>query len=228
MDRREALSFGTTAALCLCVPGLGLASIPSGRRILQRARRRLRRIGPLQLTLVGQHFGTGSRVSIGERWIFDTDTKAVRVDTNGPNAKVASWSSSGSLTGDPSIAPTPAERLILRRLFADVDPVALARDLGVDTRSSRLALAPQNRVALVVGRSGKSDPQLWFDQEGLEPLRVVFPGTEGQVDVQLLQWGPPPGSGLFPNQIQVRIGRRLRRALDTQQARSTRPKPASR
>jgi hypothetical protein len=161
-------------------------------------------------------------VAVAERWIFDHRQHGVRVDCNGPASRTAAWSRTQGPSGDASLLPSNAERLVFSRLFADGDLDALARDLGVDTDKERLGLIGE-RVAIVLGSSGPADggAEIWIDQEDFTVRRVRWHDQDRQlVELELGDWEGPPTRGVFPQRVRVVTGGRWVRVMEADDLRS--------
>ena len=210
------------------VPGSASAYLLPARHILRKVNARLAKVGTLQVALVGRVQGDPAiaPVSIGERWVFSAASRSARVDVNAGGGRKASWSRSKAVTGEPSLLPTHAERLVFTRLFADRDAGLLMKDLSIDSDRQRLDRMG-DRIAHVIGSNASDDrsssirPEIWIDQDDFTVMRVRFQAQgSGLVDLRFGEWSGPPVNGFFPHQIRVMIGNHWVRVVETDQVRA--------
>ncbi len=214
LDRRQLLAWG---ALLLASPPAHAWRLP-GPHLLRRADRRLKRKGGLRASLVGRLRTADGPTAVSERWTFAA-TRHVEAEIVGVGGRRAGWKRQQAPDGDPALAPDELTREVFTMLFADADVSGLARALKVNLDEGHLAPVG-DRVAHVLGashaqRRDRRLASLWIDQATFEVLRVVAPGGAGTV--RLEEWGGPLGQGAFPSRVDVTVGGRWSRRLETKE-----------
>ena len=211
MKRREFLC-NAAALTGLTTRAWGYVIPPKA--VMERGEALLSRCTGLNAELEGRVWSSvdSKRHQVVERWNFG-NTPAIQLTAG--TGQVSRWTPD-TIVDPQGLLPPDLVRKCLVALFHKGDLRSLMGSMDIRDDHHRLALMA-DRPAIVLGAktAGRSVPEIWFDKEHSQVLRIRLLNGSANLDIRFHDWDTPITQGLFPYGISIRRNRRPIRILKT-------------